>query len=521
MVIVSLDDVKLKLTCNNNLLEKSFVEAVLEPFLTAFNEKRGTTHTSAKLAKIVVDRSKDVTDKLSLPAKDVLEGDPTLDVSRVELAVHAFASCSHTAAPAADDASSSRAADVCRRALVRLLDLPDDAPSGEWLQPLQELRAISRDHNSEPGVAALLFTPKLLSLTARIAGLASASALPSGSAPPWTAASAEAAVLLNNLLVLDRNLVGTALCTPEHLEDGVGALPAVSDALEHAAQLPLQQLRLLAQIAFHLSLVPAASPFANDFLTAARHALTWVTDSVLMPGSLDDVDMAASFAADLVRTLFNLLRTAPPDIASSTDRAAVEELLMAAAALLRNDGRSDELKQAKLAALQIPVVLPAELAYPALRSEWRRVLEVTHELLVACDKPGASEQAGREPVLPLVVLKGIVDSDATIRDEAKRFLFPPGCLSAQFDPKDPYRPAGELPGFDPNAPLPANASTRARLIKQLTSMDHTLKRVAGEFLLALCADDTHEFVRLCGLGSAAGLLQEKDQMGAFAHIMQG
>ena len=40
----------------------------------------------------------------------------------------------------------------------------------------------------------------------------------------------------------------------------------------------------------------------------------------------------------------------------------------------------------------------------------------------------------------------------------------------------------------------------------------------GEAVLAMCGGDTDDFVRLVGLGSAAGLLQQRDMFGAFQHM---
>ena len=45
-----------------------------------------------------------------------------------------------------------------------------------------------------------------------------------------------------------------------------------------------------------------------------------------------------------------------------------------------------------------------------------------------------------------------------------------------------------------------------------------LHRACGEAVLAMCGGDTDDFVRLVGLGSAAGLLQQRDMLAAFQHI---
>jgi hypothetical protein len=45
-----------------------------------------------------------------------------------------------------------------------------------------------------------------------------------------------------------------------------------------------------------------------------------------------------------------------------------------------------------------------------------------------------------------------------------------------------------------------------------------LHRACGEAVLAMCGGDTNAFVRLVGLGSAAGLLQQRDMFAAFQHM---
>ena len=118
-----------------------------------------------------------------------------------------------------------------------------------------------------------------------------------------------------------------------------------------------------------------------------------------------------------------------------------------------------------------------------------------------------------------MVLQGIAEHDATAREALKRYIFAPKFLEAELDPKDPYRPAGEPAGFDPNLDLPDEAPLRMWLIKALTSSNYNLKRVVGDMLYAVSGDDSEEFVRLTGLGSAAGLLQERDMFAAFQHMV--
>ena len=42
-------------------------------------------------------------------------------------------------------------------------------------------------------------------------------------------------------------------------------------------------------------------------------------------------------------------------------------------------------------------------------------------------------------------------------------------LHAEIDAADPYRPAGEPAGYDPNAPLPPGVPLRKHLVKMLCS----------------------------------------------------
>ena len=91
-------------------------------------------------------------------------------------------------------------------------------------------------------------------------------------------------------------------------------------------------------------------------------------------------------------------------------------------------------------------------------------------------------------------------------------------LDAQADAADPYRPAGEPAGYDPNAPLPPGAPLRKHLVKMLCSSNAHLHRACGEAVLAMCGGDTDDFVRLVGLGSAAGLLQQRDMFATFQHM---
>ena len=117
----------------------------------------------------------------------------------------------------------------------------------------------------------------------------------------------------------------------------------------------------------------------------------------------------------------------------------------------------------------------------------------------------------------MLVLKGVCEADAAAADAVRGRVFA-DVLEAPRDAADPYRPAGEPAGYDPNAPLPPGAPLRRHLVKLLCASNDRLKRACGDCLLAACGGDAAELVRLAGLGSAAGLLQERDLFAGFQHM---
>ena len=68
-------------------------------------------------------------------------------------------------------------------------------------------------------------------------------------------------------------------------------------------------------------------------------------------------------------------------------------------------------------------------------------------------------------------------------------------------PMDPTR--------DPDPPEGECPTMRNLMLDYCTSVNYALKRAVGEFLFALCGEDTKEFTRLCGLGNAIGTLVDK------------
>ena len=123
-------------------------------------------------------------------------------------------------------------------------------------------------------------------------------------------------MLLRNLLVLDRDGVGGAMCAPP-----LAALPQLVATLEAAAELHPARLRFVGHVAFHLSLVAAARPHAAALLHACQKALRAAIDELASPTARDP-QASAELAAQLARALFNLLRLEPPAGGAAAARLA-------------------------------------------------------------------------------------------------------------------------------------------------------------------------------------------------------
>ena len=185
-VVVVCDGVKLKLTCTAELLSKPFAECIVAPFLGAFNKKRGTTFSPAALAKVEVDGA--AVSDLSLSGATVLGASEAPSV---------------TLYLPSDTAGTS---EPCVEAAAVVLNLnPAGTPTDESVAALKVLRAAIKE---TPSGAAAAVTPRLVSILAEFATLTSADAA-------WSAASAEAAVCINNLLVAARDKSGMLLCAKE------------------------------------------------------------------------------------------------------------------------------------------------------------------------------------------------------------------------------------------------------------------------------------------------------------------
>ena len=285
----------------------------------------------------------------------------------------------------------------------------------------------------------------------------------------------------------------------------------------------LRRLRYLGQIAFCASLSPAVAPHVGSLSEATRSAFADVCKDLSSPAtsavdSFFDVAIAAGLATDLARTLFNLIRLEPPDSSSLASRALMDSILTSLCDLLRCSSTEAAVTEAKADSLQLAVVIPKELACPALSSEWKPIAGLLLDRLKAAEED-TSESNG--PIMPALVLQYLAESEPALREAIKCFVIPKEYLDAPIDPDDPYRPAGQARGWDPNDKLPLDAPLRIRMIKALTSINYNLKRVVGDCLLALFAGDAQEFTRICGLGSAAGVLQERDLLGSFQHLSAG
>ena len=311
--------VKLKLTLTEPLLQKSLRDAVVEPFLGAYNNRAAVPLTMQELLRVEVDGAACEPSRM---AGELLTSEaPTV-------VLHA---------PPAD-------AQVLADALTAL---PASATDEEALVTLRALRRASHDEAAREAVLA----PRVVARTVEYAALSAA-------APrAWSGcgASAEATVplhnltltlslslalalalspspkpkpkpksnrhpnqvLLHNLLVLDRDGVGAAMCAPP-----LAALPQLVAILEAAGELHPARLRFVGHVAFHLSLVAAARPHAAALLRACRLALSSSVDE-LASATPRDPQASAELAAQLARALFNLLRLEPPPGGAAAARLAL------------------------------------------------------------------------------------------------------------------------------------------------------------------------------------------------------
>ena len=320
VVVVQCLSVKLKLTLTEPLLQKSLRDAVVEPFLGAYNNRAAVPLTMQELLRVEVDGAACEPSRM---AGELLTSEaPTV-------VLHA---------PPAD-------AQVLADALTAL---PASATDEEALVTLRALRRASHDEAAREAVLA----PRVVARTVEYAALSAA-------APrAWSGcgASAEATVplhnltltlslslalalalspspkpkpkpksnrhpnqvLLHNLLVLDRDGVGAAMCAPP-----LAALPQLVAILEAAGELHPARLRFVGHVAFHLSLVAAARPHAAALLRACRLALSSSVDE-LASATARDPQASAELAAQLARALFNLLRLEPPTGGAAAARLALD-----------------------------------------------------------------------------------------------------------------------------------------------------------------------------------------------------
>jgi len=168
----------------------------------------------------------------------------------------------------------------------------------------------------------------------------------------------------------------------------------------------------------------------------------------------------------------------------------------------------------KRASLQLLFTNPAETAALAkLTSSWTEILNLLDPLFQRIERRQAGDYEGiDDPVVPLVTLTKLCGLDASVATEIKDKLFPAEYQNASSGPMEDGKFDDNK--FNPNDKLPADAALQWHLIKAMTSTHYTLKRVVADFIYAACEEDPKEVVRLCGLGSSAGLLQEKGMLEA-------
>ena len=547
-VVVVCDGLKLKLTCTAPLLERPFTDCILKPFLGAFSKKRGGVEWApAQLTKVEVDGN-EVKDLMASGATVLAETgeSPTVILHLPQKS----ASAQVAAVPAAVDA---------------ILALDSSSNGGEkavsadtWRDAFQALRLATRDSITS---APPYISVRLVTLLARHTCLL---VPPSDDAPnvEWTSAAPEAIAALNNLLVADRSKAASHLCAEQlgvlsHIE---GLLQRVSEfasrvPAERVAQM-MPRLQLLGPIIFQLSLCPEVLPKHVKGLKAAALAalggiaglLSVAGESPHKPSAGSDAEKesepVAGFCAHLVRATFNLLRMGNLDDATSAKVVTVvagllgggdSEPVHTGADAPRRPTPSAAIREMRHAALQMLFLLPegATTFSPALCRGWRTVcddlLEPQVRLKEALSQPtaagvaardgGSAEDAAKECVLPLIILQRMADANIEMRQALKERIFTKAVLEADYGSadRDPYNPAGQEGRWDPNAPIDADTPLSLVLIKQLTCMNDMLNMMTRNMLFSACGEDPQDFTLLVGLGSAAGLLQEK---GLFAQFQQ-
>ncbi len=501
-VIVSCNTIKLKLTLTEKQLERSLLAAVVEPFLGAYNKRAPTPLAADRLERVAIDG---------------VDVDPSRAASELLVSSSDMPTVVLHAPPLEGAAALVEA----------LASLPADASAEDAAAALLAVRRASREADAKEAV----LSPRAVASAAEHACLAAGS---SRELDSWGDAVAEALALLNNLLVLDSAGVAGALCSPP-----IDALPGLVATLERASSIdapPPRVLQFAGPVAFHISCNGGALGAHTAALLRACSSAVGVASEMLGAPALpaDDEAPCARLASGGARALFNLLRLAPPwgkeaaaeggedggDGETAVAKMLTSELVGAVVGLLEAPGRSPELHDARLASLQLCIALPARHVQPLLASKgaWRPLAATLRPAFEAVEAEGV---VCNEPLVPCHVLQTLVEADDASRAALKLHLFE-DVIDDDADAEDPYRPVGEAKGYDPTRPIAPGAPVRCYLVKALTSSNYNLKTTVGNFLYALCDEGdgkaAEEFVRLCGLGSAAGLLQERNLFAAFQHL---
>jgi len=163
------------------------------------------------------------------------------------------------------------------------------------------------------------------------------------------------------------------------------------------------------------------------------------------------------------------------------------------------------------------------------------LIQLLHRQLIQCATDPAQKREVESLLTPLLqVLAGLVRSSPALRAHAKRaiFLDLARAPAAQAVSAAAGAAVGANKKFDASqyAMMPAGALSekvvdpdplclRALLLAQVITLHFDLKRAVSEFLYAVVGEDTSEYVRLLGFGSAVGLLAEKGLPG-FAGLLK-
>lgn len=263
-------------------------------------------------------------------------------------------------------------------------------------------------------------------------------------------------------------------------------------------------------VCFRLVLFCALDETAAAYLS--KHLFPIAIDYVLQlstPGFQDDAEKHA-LLTEVLKAMFIIHSSSPYAGDKSTLIDRVVDILAYRVHKEHIDASSRSESQSRLLRTKVQCVnlMYCESTPAPVLSENTAVLDGMLELLdVLCHEPEFA------PGLPpmLLVLRGLALTSTKAQSYLKRGLFGAWADTNAASDEDTMQPAGH--------DASDTTSTKAVLLKHITSFNTLLKTSSSEFFFALANQESDEYVRLVGFGNAAGLLAEKGFPG-FAGMQQ-